>query len=148
METLKYKVINSDEQYFNYCKKLEELVFGIRSKAIDDEIDLLTLLIEKYDDGHSTPLDDIDPIQMLKSFMDDHKMQAKDVAELLGISKGLMSDILNYKKGLSKKSIRILADRFKVRQDAFNQPYILKGLLPVSDKKTPSLITRKFKMAG
>jgi HTH-type transcriptional regulator / antitoxin HigA len=67
---------------------------------------------------------------------------------MLGISKGLVSNILNYKKGLSKESIRILANRFKVSQEAFNRPYVLKGLLQTDDKKTTTLVTRKYKMAG
>lgn len=44
---------------------------------------------------------------------------------ILGIGKGYVSDILNYKKGLSKDVIRKLADHFKVRQEAFNRPYKL-----------------------
>jgi HTH-type transcriptional regulator/antitoxin HigA len=36
-----------------------------------------------------------------------------------------MSEILHYRKGLSKEIIRKLADRFKVRQEAFNRPYKL-----------------------
>ena len=147
METLKYTVIASEKQYFEYCHKLEELVFGNRTKEINDEINLLTLLIEKYDDEHII-YKDLDPIELLKSFMDDHKLKANDLAEILGISKGLVSNILSYKKGLSKESIRILAARFKVRQEAFNRPYILKGLLQTADKKTTKLITRKFKIAG
>lgn len=147
METLKYKVIESEKQYFDYCNKLEKLVFGKRNKAVNDEINLLTLLIEKYDDDHCT-FEELDPVELLKSFMDDHKLIAKDLAEMLGISKGLVSNILNYKKGLSKDSIRILANRFKVSQEAFNRPYILKGLLPSTKKKTTTLHTRKLKMAG
>jgi HTH-type transcriptional regulator/antitoxin HigA len=147
METLKYKVITTEKQYMDYCNKLESLVFGhAHNKATEDEIDLLTLLIEKYDDDHIF-WTKLDPVEMLKSFMDDHNLKAKDLAEMLGISKGLVSNILSYKKGLSKESIRILADRFKVNQEAFNRPYILKGLLEPNEKKT-TLITRKYKMAG
>ena len=50
-----------------------------------------------------------------------------DLAEVLGVSKGLVSDILNYKKGLSKEIIRTLASFFKVTQEAFNRPYRLKN---------------------
>jgi HTH-type transcriptional regulator/antitoxin HigA len=125
METLKYKVINSKMQYNKYCKKLEELLNnGPKAKAVEDEIDLLTLLIEKWDDDHST-LKEVDPIRLLHSLMDDHKMKAKDLVNLLGISKGYVSDILHYKKGLSKEVIRKLAERFKISQEAFNRPYKL-----------------------
>jgi len=127
METLKYKVINSKEQYNKYCKKLEELLDnGSKAKAVQDEIDLLTLLIEKWDEDHST-LREVDPIRLLHSLMEDHKMKAKDLVILLGISKGYVSDILHYKKGLSKEVIRNLAEHFKISQEAFNRPYKLKS---------------------
>jgi len=127
METLKYTVISSKEQYNKYCKNLEELLDGgDKSKAVAEEIDLLTLLIEKWDEEHST-LHEVDPIRLLHSFMKDHKMKAKDLVNLLGVSKGYVSDILHYKKGLSKEVIRKLAARFKVAQEAFNRPYELKS---------------------
>jgi len=148
MERLKYKVIESEKQYFDYCNKLEHLVFGRRTKAIDDEINLLTVLIEKYDDEYCTPYDEADPVELLRFLMDDHKLKAKDLAGILGISKGLVSDILNYKKGMSKDVIRILAGHFKMSQEAFNRPYLLKGALKLSDKKINALQTGKLKMAG
>jgi HTH-type transcriptional regulator / antitoxin HigA len=129
METLKYKIITSEKQYDNYCKILEELVFSTpKSKAIKEQIALLTLLIEKYDAEHNT-FDEIDPIALLKSLMKEHKLKAVELAALLNVSEGLVSDMLNYKKGLSKETIRILAERFKLRQEAFNRPYELKVAL-------------------
>jgi len=41
------------------------------------------------------------------------------------VSKGLVSDILNYKKGLSKEIIRKLSDTFKLSQETFNRHYDL-----------------------
>ena len=125
MEALKYKIIRSREQYNEYCKTLESLLdTGSKDKSAEEEVDLLTLLIEKWDEEHST-LKEVDPIRLLHSFMEDHKMKAKDLVNLLGVSKGYVSDILHYKKGLSKEVIRKLADRFKVSQEAFNRPYPL-----------------------
>jgi HTH-type transcriptional regulator/antitoxin HigA len=92
--------------------------------ALQDEIDLLTLLIEKYDEEHNT-FKETDPIALLRSFMHDHHLKPSDMTVILGISKGYVSDILNYKKGLSKEVIRKLADYFKVRQEAFNRAYKL-----------------------
>jgi len=132
MEALKYKVITSDKQYDKYCKTLEELVFSSpKTKASKDEIALLTLLIEKYDEEHST-FELADPIALLRSLMKDHKMKAVDLANLLDVSEGLVSDMLNYKKGLSKDTIRILSERFKLNQEAFNRPYELN--VPVTPK--------------
>jgi len=124
-EVMKYKVISSKKQYNEYCSVLEQLIFSeSRDKNVKDEIALLTLLIEKWDAEHSVAVD-LDPIQLLQSFIKDHNLKAKDLVDILGISKGYVSDILHYKKGLSKEVIRKLASHFKVSQEAFNRPYKL-----------------------
>ena len=125
MATLKYKVITSKTLYKEYSNTLEELVFsGAKDRNTKDEIALLTLLIEKLDAEHNT-FEELDPVQLLHSLMDEQNMKAKNLVDMLKISKGYVSDILNYKKGLSKDVIRKLADYFKVTQEAFNRPYKL-----------------------
>ena len=125
MEALKYKVIKNKSQYKEYCNELERLVFSdSKNQNTKDEIELLTLLIEKWDANHSA-MSKLDPIQLLHSFINDHDLKAKDLVNILGISKGYISDILHYKKGLSKEVIRKLASYFKVSQEAFNRPYKL-----------------------
>jgi HTH-type transcriptional regulator / antitoxin HigA len=125
MVALKYKVIKSKNQYKEYSRMLEELVStDFKSKEMKDEIELLTLLIEKWDEENNT-FDDVDPITLLHSLMKERGLKAKDLVEILGVSKGLVSDILNYKKGLSKEIIRTLAEYFTVSQEAFNRPYTL-----------------------
>ena len=128
MEVLKYKVISSKTQYKEYCNLLENLVFATsKSKNLNDEIALLTLLIEKWDAEH-TSFKEFDPVQLLQSFMESHQLKAKDLVELLAISKSHVSEILNYRKGFSKVVIRKLASYFKVSQEAFNRPYVLKSI--------------------
>lgn len=125
MATLKYKVITSKTQYKEYSNVLEELVFsGSKDRNTKEEVALLTLLIEKWDAEHNT-FAELNPVQLLHSLMDEHNMKAKDLVQLLNISKGYVSDILNCKKGLSKEVIRKLADHFKISQEAFNRPYKL-----------------------
>lgn len=110
---------------------MEDFSAKKKTKTIEDEIELLTFLIEKYDEEQSN-FEIPEPIPLLKSLMKDHKMKAVDVANFLNISKGLVSDMLNYRKGLSKDTIRILSERFKLNQEAFNRPYELH--VPVSPK--------------
>jgi HTH-type transcriptional regulator/antitoxin HigA len=124
METLKYKIIKTEEQYWEYCNILEKLIGEKGNETLEDEIDLLTVLIEKWDEEHST-LSEADPVELLKYLMDENKLKAKDIAALLGVNKSTISEILHYRKGFSKEIIRKLADRFKVRQEAFNRPYKL-----------------------
>lgn len=127
---MKYKIVKSERQYDEYCKILETLVFKNRKKE-EDEIELLTLLIEKYDaENYQTP--ELDPIQLLKSLMEEHELKAKDLVEILELTKGTISKILNYETGLSKDTIRKLSYRFKLNQEAFNRPYRLKN--PINRK--------------
>ncbi len=143
MEALQYKIIKTDAQYNKYCDTLETLVdSGKKTKAVQDAIELLNLLIEKYDADHNS-FDDADPIELLKSLMKDHKMKAVDLAKLLHVSEGLVSDILHYKKGLSKETIRILSERFKLNQEAFNRPYELQVTVNHKFKDAKMMNTRK-----
>jgi HTH-type transcriptional regulator/antitoxin HigA len=123
METLKYTVIKDVEQYRAYCDILERLILNDH-KTREDEIELLTLLIEKWDNEHNT-FNDSDPIELLKALMEEHNLKAKDLVGILNLSKGTVSKILNYHKGLSKDTIRKLSDYFKLSQEAFNRPYKL-----------------------
>ena len=126
METLKYRLIKSKKQYAEYCTTLQALLTGNdKSKATKDEVELLTLLIEKWDAEHNT-FDEVDPITLLKSLMQENKITSTNLAEILNVSKGLISDILNYKKGISMEVIRRLADYFKVSHEAFNRAYEIK----------------------
>jgi HTH-type transcriptional regulator/antitoxin HigA len=124
-KNLEYTVIKSPEQYNQYCNLLEKLLEGPQNQLVEDKADLLTLLIEKWDEEHTT-FKKSNPVELLQFIMQEHKMNATALADILGVSKGLISDILNYKKGFSKEIIRKLAERFKVRQEAFNREYQLK----------------------
>ena len=141
---MKYKVIKSEKQYKEYCKALHDLDFPTkrRTKAIEDEIELLTVLIEKYDEEHKN-FQILEPVPLLKSLMKDHKMKAVDLANLLNVSEGLVSDMLNYKKGFSKDTIRILSERFKLNQEAFNRPYELHAPISRKVKHAKMMNTRK-----
>lgn len=119
-------IIKSVSQYNRYCKRLEWLLnSGLKNKPVSDEVELIGLLIEKWDNENNTLDQEADPVKLLHSLMKDHQLKAVDLAMILGVSKGLVSDILNYKKGLSKMTIRKLAAHFKLSQEAFNRPYHL-----------------------
>lgn len=144
MHDLKYTVIKDKEQYNTYCDKLEELVLREDGET-EDEIELLTLLIEKWDNEQGT-LSDKDPIEMLKALMNENHLKAKDLVEIVGLSKGTISKILNYHTGLSKQTIRKLSAHFKVSQEAFNRPYQLKNQLNQINNRT-NATARKLMVA-
>ena len=123
MKSLKYTVIKKKEQYDEYCNILEELLIQ-DNEVLSEEIDLLTLLVEKWDSENNS-FDDLNPIELLKALMEENNLKSKNLVEILGLTKGTVSKILNYHKGLSKNTIFKLSNYFKVSQNAFNQPYKL-----------------------
>ncbi len=141
METLKYTVIKTEAQYNDYCKVLEDLL-AKASPALEDEIELVTLLIEKWD-AENNSFDDLDPVQLIKSLMEENSLKAVGLAKLLGLSKGTVSKILNYQKGLSKETIRKLSENFHVSQEAFNRPYKLKNEINRQFRNASLMNTKK-----
>ena len=129
MSTLPYTQTKTEAQYSEYCKTLEDLVtLKQKSKEQQDVVDLLTLLIEKWDEEHNT-FPDAEPIELLRYLMDENKLKSVDLSKLLAVSTSLVSDILHYRRGLSKDIIRKLTERFNVSQTLFNWPYKLIPLL-------------------
>lgn len=126
MGALEYTVIKTEEQYYEYCELLEKIDFSDEAEEREDEIELLTLLIKTWDDQHRLA-PELDPVQLIKSLMVDHKLSQSDLAKIAEVGKSYISEILNYKKRMSKKVIRKLAAHFKIQQEALNKHYRLEG---------------------
>lgn len=127
MADLKYTVIKNDEQYNEYCDKLEDLVSsGLESQQVIEEYELLQLLISDWDEKHKLG-PELDPVELVKSLMDDHGLNQTELAKIVDYSKNYVSEILNYKKRIPPKMVRRLADHFKIQQSALNKPYRLEG---------------------
>ncbi len=143
MEALQYKVIKNINQYKEYCNLLEEIVMiKKKTRQQQDTIELLTLLIEKWDEEHNT-FSDADPVELLDYLMKENKLKAVDLAGELAVGKSLVSDILHYRRGLSRDIIRKLATRFKVSQELFNKPYKLVSPVNSHLKDASVMNTRK-----
>lgn len=125
MQKLKYTVIKSEEQYKQYCETLETLELCRKPGQYEDEIEMLTLLIKTWDEK-TYPIPDLDPVQLLHSLMQDHGLTQKEMGEIAGVVKSTISEILNYKRRMSKSVIRNFSEHFKIRQEALNKPYVIK----------------------
>lgn len=126
MKELKYIKISSIEQYNKYCTIHEELVIANYEKAID-EIELLEILIEEYDDRiQKQSYAKLTPVELLKSLLKDSPLNQTQFAKEIAISRQLLSDILNYRRNISKEVAAKLATFFAMKQEAFNRDYELK----------------------
>lgn len=131
---MSYTIIKNKKQYQEYSDKVIELASKNPTKEIEDEMELLELLIDNYEIKiYATETKD--PIVLLKSLMEVHQLKSVDLVNILGIQRSAVSQILSYKKGLSKDVIRKLSEHFKLSQEAFNRSY---ELVPHSNQRSIS----------
>lgn len=83
-----------------------------------DYLESLSTLIEAYENEHNNFDTDQDPIEILKFLLDENGLNGSDLGRLLG-NRELGSKILNGVRKLSKRHIKILADRFSVEAGLF-----------------------------
>ena len=124
MTDLKYTIIKDEVQYYSYCNTLETLVSQDTSNNKEDEIELLSLLIQTWDDNQQEKLN-LDPVEFLRELKDSHNLSQNDLGRIAGVGKSYISEIFNYKKRMSKDMIRKFASHFKVQQEALNKDYEL-----------------------
>jgi len=83
-----------------------------------DYLESLSTLIEAYENEHNNFDTDQDPIEILKFLLDENGLNGSDLGRLLG-NRELGSKILNGVRKLSKRHIKILAERFSVEPGLF-----------------------------
>ena len=101
------------------------------SKKHSEEIDLLELLIEDFDNRTIENIgknEDMDPVEILQYLMEENKLTKAELARQLKVSRQLITEILNYKRNISKRMITKLSSRFKMQPVAFSREYELKGV--------------------
>ena len=124
---MKYKKIKSLEQYTDYCNIHESLVLK-EDKQLEDEIELLEILIEEYDNRIMlNEFEELSPVELLRSLLRDNEMSQSELAKEIGISTQLVSDIMNYRRNMSKEVVIKLSRYFCMSQEAFSRRYELKS---------------------
>ena len=115
------------EQYNEYCDLHEKLMI-IDDENSTDEIELLELLIEDFDNKLvNNRIGELNPVELLKTLLRDANLSQVNFAKSIGISKQLLSDILNYRRNISKELVLKLAAYFAMSQTAFSRKYDLVG---------------------
>ncbi len=122
---MKYKKIHNLEQYNKYCNIHEEL-FSLDDEKNQDEIDLLEILIDEYDNRiQKEAYVRLNPVELLKSLIINSDLNQVTLAKKIKISRQLLSDILNYRRNISKEVVEKLAKFFSMSKEAFSRKYDL-----------------------
>ncbi len=112
---MKLKLIKSDRELNRALKRINEL-WGARPGAPQgDELDVLMLLVEKYEDEHfAIPVSD--PIEAIKFLMEQNSLSRKDLEPYIGAS-GRVSEVLSRKRNLTLAMIKRLHKGMKIPYD-------------------------------
>ena len=80
-------------------------------------LDLLSDLVEKYEDEHFT-MPEISPTETLQFLVKENNIKQKDLLHIFG-SSGIASEVINGKRAISKTHAKKLAEHFKVSAELF-----------------------------
>ncbi|MEO6135014.1 MAG: hypothetical protein ABIP35_07670, partial [Ginsengibacter sp.] len=100
------KPIKTETEYAKALKRLEVIFDAPANTKDGDEAEILSLLIENYEDEHY-PIEAADPIEAIKIRMEELNLMQKDLVGIVG-GKSRVSEILNRKKRLTVDMIRQL----------------------------------------
>ncbi|MNF87640.1 hypothetical protein D3C85_865300 [compost metagenome] len=100
------KPIRNDDDLATALGRMEQLWGAEANTPAGDELEILALLIEKYEDEHH-PMPPSDPIEAIKFRMDQQGLTPRDLEAYIGPS-GRVSEVLNRKRPLSLRMIKRL----------------------------------------
>ena len=103
---MKIKIIKTEKEYKAALDRIDELFDIPEGDPNEDELELLYMLVEKYED-EKYKMELPDPIEAIKFRMEQSGMSRKDLAKYIG-SMSKVSEVLNRKRPLSLSMIRAL----------------------------------------
>jgi len=115
------KILKTAEEYEAALNRLEAIFDSKKGDDSADELELLSLLIENYENQHLV-VDLPDPIEAIKFRMDQLGYKQKDLAKALG-QKSRVSEVLNKKRKLSIEMIRKLHETLGIPSEVLIRDY-------------------------
>ena len=116
------RTITTEEENERMLKEVERLMDKGEGNTTPEEgalLDLLVMLIEKFEDEHYPEVGrTATPVSILKHLMEARDLKPKDLWGVIG-SKSLTSEILSEKRTISKSKAKALADFFHVSAELF-----------------------------
>jgi HTH-type transcriptional regulator / antitoxin HigA len=112
------EAIDSEAEYDRALAIAERLTFKKdRTEAEIKFLKLVVVLIEDYETEHY-PMDDVAPHELLQHLMESNGTRQADLVGLIG-SRGVVSEVVNGKRAISKAQAKALGEFFSVSPGLF-----------------------------
>jgi HTH-type transcriptional regulator/antitoxin HigA len=72
------KIIKTQKEYNEALARIDVLIDAVPGSAQEEELELITLLVEKYEEDHF-PIDTPDPVETIKFRMEQEGLEPKDL---------------------------------------------------------------------
>ncbi len=112
------KAIETEDEYDRLLAVVERLTFAKNCTPEENALHkLLVTLIEVYD-AENYPIDKSEPHEILQHIMESSSTRQADLVGIIG-SSGVVSEVVNGKRAISKAQAKALGDYFKVSPSLF-----------------------------
>lgn len=121
---MELKPIHTKKDYQAALVEIERLWDAPAKSSDADRLDILALLVERYESLHY-PIADPDPIEFINHVMESRGLTRKDMEPYIG-ARGRVADILNRTRPLTLEMIRRLTVNLKLPAEVLVKPYPLR----------------------
>lgn len=111
-EKFTVRLIKTEEQYNEAIDLIETLIDCQEGTPEMELLELVGLLVHDYEQ-REFPIEDLDPIEAIKYQMEELGVTTAEIAELVG-GKSRLSELLNEKRPLSVRQIKVLSSRLDI----------------------------------
>ncbi|WP_309733373.1 transcriptional regulator [Chamaesiphon sp. OTE_75_metabat_556] len=112
------QAIDSEAEYDQALAIAERLTFKQDKTAAEIKLSkLIVVLIEDYEAEHY-PMEHVTPHELLQHLMESNNTRQADLVGLIG-SRGVMSEVVNGKRAISKAQAKALGEFFNVSPGLF-----------------------------
>ncbi len=118
---MKPKIIKTETEYSAALARVESLMDAKLGSAKEEELELLSLLVERYEEEHF-PINIPDPVEAIKFRMEQQGLRQKDLEPFFA-GKNRVSEVLNRKRPLSISMIRALHRGLGIPADVLLRNY-------------------------
>jgi len=119
---MKLKLIKTEVDYQKALKRLDIIFHAKKGTKEQEELEILVMLIQRYENETVGEFPNPDPIEAVKFKMEQMEMSQKDLAEVIGL-KSRASEILSRKRPMSISIIRKISKALSIPADILIQPY-------------------------
>ena len=124
---MQFKILKTDKNYQQALNRLDEIFDAKPNTPKGDEFELLSLLIDKYEEEHYV-IDLPHPIEAIKFRMEQMGLKQKDLVGCFG-DMSRVSDVLNLKRKLNLNYIRKLNKQLHIPLEALVSEYETKEMM-------------------